>query len=334
MHTLPTGVVRLGHFIVHALPRGRTTLLVGGESTILHMATDLLLFVLLLFKGDLLLGVVAGSTGLAVVCSIGAGAGASITTSCSGWLSLPLVLHLLHHGGVHHVGHRGLGGTRALGVGDRAHAALGLLRAATHTLHLLHLLHLLEHGRVHATHTHAGGHSLGLALACHSHLLLHHGEVLLHALPVLCHHLRSHSTGHALLTTLLGGTFASVVHVSIASSLSAASTTSSVLVAQITAGLGFLHFDGLAQDLKGPGEGIVYGGLAVEGDEAEATGTASILVNHQGRIHDTAKLHKELLEVLICRLLTDTTDEDLACLFLLITWDGALGVNLGNLVSD
>lgn len=334
MHTLSTGVVGLGHFVVHALPRGRATLLVGGESAVLHMATNLLLFVLLLLKGDLLLGVVAGSTRLAVVCGIGAGAGASVTTSGCGCLSLALVLHLLHHGGVHHVGHGGLGGSRALGVGVGAHATLWLLGVATHTLHLLHLLHLLEHGRVHTTHTHAGGHSLGLALACHSHLLLHHGEVLLHALPVLCHHLRGHSTGHALLATLLGGTFASVVHVSITSSISAASTTSSVLVTQIATGLGFLHFDGLAQDFKGSGEGIVYSGLAVEGDEAEATRTASILVNHQGRIHNTAKLHKELLEVLICCLLTDTTDKDLAGLFLLITWDGALGVNLGNIVSD
>jgi hypothetical protein len=292
----------------------------------------LLLLVLLLLKRELFLRIVARAPDLLPVISR-ALAGA-ITGSCStGTLlallpGLGLTLHGLHHGRVHHIRH-GLLSARGGRVGTHT-ASLLLLRlllgptstttthSRSHLLHL-HLLHLLHHGRVHGAHIHIP--------PTHGHLLLHHGKVLLHALPILRHHLRRHTTRHTLLstTTLLLAGVSALIHIA---EVLAAAAAAAVFVAEVTAGLGFLDFDGFAEDFERAGEGVFDGGFAVEGYEAETTGAAGVFVDHECCVDDAPELCEELLEVLFCGFLADAANEDLACLFLFIAGNGALGIDL------
>jgi hypothetical protein len=210
--------------------------------------------------------------------------------------------HLLHHLGIH--------------------AAVGTALATAHAVH--HLLHhlrvLLHHLRIHAT-----GHATAL------HLLLHHLEVLLHALPVLCHHrwahvVRTASLGSLVLLSAEVGLVRSAA--SACTAKATAATSAAALLAEVATRLGTLDFDRLAVNGEGLGKGTLDSDIIVEGDEAETTGTASVLVHHEGAVEHVAELRKELAEVGLGGFLAHTTDEDLGGLLLLVTWDGALGVDL------
>jgi len=150
-------------------------------------------------------------------------------------LLLLLHLHLLHL--LHHL---------------RSHATT----IRTLVLHLLHH-HLLHHGIVgHPGHTLATT-TTNISLRCHC--LLHHGKVLLHALPILCHHLRAHAIRHAVLLTSL---ILLIVHVATTLIVSSNALKSIVLTstavelwtpalfffAHIPPWLSTLHFDRLVQD--------------------------------------------------------------------------------------
>jgi hypothetical protein len=306
--------------VVHALPGAAAV-----DALALH-AGHLLALVLLLLEDHLLLGVEAG------LLLAGAGRGRSghatsgvsalhstallhtgATLHATTLLLLLLLLHgshLLHHLGVH---------------------ATGAALAATHAgHHLLHHLGVLLHGshlRVHAT-----GHTATL------HLLLHHLEVLLHALPVLGHHGRAHVVCAAGLSSLvlLG---AKVVLVSTTTAASArtakaaATTSTSTLLAEVTTRLGALNFDRFAVNGERLRQGTLNSLVVVKGDEAESTGTAGVLVHHEGTVENVAELCEELTEVCLGCLLGHTSDENLRGLLLLVTWDCALRVNLYTSVS-
>lgn len=308
------------------------TLVVGGVVVLSALALSLalagkgraettptlLLFVLALLKGELVLCVEPR----AARCVVGR---APLRCWVAGLAFLPLslllllllhhlhLLHLLHHSRVHPSGRA----TRA-----------GALPA----LHLLHGHHLLHHCRVHA------------ARHCHSvlrrHLGLHHCKVLLHALPVLRHHLRAHAVGHAA-GALLALRVAVVVVLVVAleavilaaASAELAAAAAVVVVAHVAARLGLFDFNGLAEDLEWLGEGGLDGCLALEGDEAEAARAASILVHHERGVNDAAELGEELFKISLRGFLGDAADEDLAGFLLLITWNGTFGVNLAGLAA-
>jgi hypothetical protein len=104
--------------------------------------------------------------------------------------------------------------------------------------------------------------------------------------------------------------------------------TTIFFITEVATGLGLLNLNGLTQDLEWTGKGRFDGGFTVERDESKPTRTTSVLVDHQRGINNAAELHEEALEILLVGLLADTTNEDLARLFLLITGDCALGIDL------
>lgn len=201
------------------------------------------------------------------------------------------LLHLLHHLGVH-VAH---------------HVLVALATAsAHHVLHLLHLHHVLPHGGVHV---HA---------AVHSHLRLHHLEVLLHALEVLSHDLGCHATvahllAHALALVIL---------------LEFVTLGGFLLLAQVATRLSALDFDWLAVDLERDVYAGVDAGLVFKGDETKTSWASRVLVHHQRSIDNTTELGKEVAEFLVCRVLADSANKDFARFFLFIAWDSSLGINL------
>lgn len=351
-YTARTSPARLRHVVVHALPGRRAALLVRLHLLrFLRGAARLLLFVFLLLEGELVLRVVAWCAASASSSAARAearartgahGTAASVeVASCGGLgllhLHLLHLLHLLQHGWVHAL-HAALGTwtLREWGLRALLAAHLGLLHLL-HGFHLLHLLHLLHHGRIHSTHTahasvlHGGG----------GHLLLHGGEVLLHLLPVLRHHLGRHAAHHILATLLV---LVALVLVRIvveatvvvsevfASTATIASTTTALgffFFAHIASRLRFLDFDGLAEDLEIAFQGGVDCGFAVESDEAETSRTTSVLVHHESGIDNPSKLGEVLLKDMFVRVLADASNEDLAGAFLFITRNSTFGVDLG-----
>lgn len=81
-------------------------------------------------------------------------------------------------------------------------------------------------------------------------------------------------------------------------------------------------------DLEWPIETGIDSCFAIECDESKASWSARVLVHHEGSINDSTELHKVLFEVLLCGLLADTTNEDLASTLLLISGNCPLGVDL------
>jgi hypothetical protein len=171
---------------------------------------------------------------------------------------------------------------------------------------LLHSHHLLHHLGVHTTS--AAHHGVATSAHASSQLLLHHLEVLLHALPVLSHHSRTHVvTSHTSGTALLHATLLARIETTLLTTETLFLEATAVVVivvaavvfvaAQVASGLSLLDFDVLAQDLKRAFESTVDCGLAVEGDETETARTASVLIHHQSGIQNATKLHEEVLEV-------------------------------------
>lgn len=193
--------------------------------------------------------------------------------------------------------------------------AVASAAAATHHLLHLHLLHLLPHGWVHV---HA---------AVHGHLGLHHGEVLLHALEVLRHHLRAHAVVVAAAATAHAHAARGVVLAELVA------LGCFFFLAEIAARLGSLDLNGLSVNLEGNVDAGVDAGFGLEGDEAETTGATGVLVHHESGIDDAAELGKVVAEFLVSGVLADAADEDLGCLFLFVARNGSLGVNLDVLVG-
>lgn len=207
-------------------------------------------------------------------------------------LLLHLLLHLLHHLRVH-VAHHVL----------RVSAA-----SAHHLLHLLHLHHLLPHGWIHV---HA---------SVHGHLAGEHGKVLLHSLEILCHDLRRDATIAHLLAHALSARLVVLLELATLGSL--------FLLTKIASRLCPFHFDRFAMNLERYVDTSLDAGLAFERHETKPSRTPRILVHHEGGVDNSSELRKVVPELLICGLLADSSDKDFARLFLLISWDGSLGVNL------
>lgn len=302
----------LRHVVVHALPRGRvaaTSHAGSGATTAVSLvkaaapatapaAPTLIEHLLLVVVVEALLASVALLAALALAASVGH------------HLLLHLLLHLLEHLRVH-VRH----GRRHLAV---LGAALGTTTLAHLLLHLLHLLHLqhLHHRGVHAVHAHA---------AVHSHLLLHHAHVLLHPLQVLRHDLRRHAALAHLAGHLVLAAAALVLGAALAEF---AAPLVLFLLAHVASRLRLLDLDRLAVDLEMGAQARIHAGLALEGDEPEAAGSAGVLVHHEGSVHDPAELGEVVLKLLLRGVLADAADEDLACLLLLISGYRSLGVDL------
>ena len=104
--------------------------------------------------------------------------------------------------------------------------------------------------------------------------------------------------------------------------------SAAALLAEVATRLGTLDFDRLAVNGEGLGKGTLDSDIIVEGDEAETTGTASVLVHHEGAVEHVAELRKELAEVGLGGFLAHTTDEDLGCALLLLTRNSTLWVDL------
>lgn len=214
-------------------------------------------------------------------------------------LLLHLLLHLLHHLRVH-IAHHVL---RAVSAAASTH----------HLLHLLHLHHVLPHGWVHVHAT------------VHGHLSLHHGKVLLHSLEVLRHNLRRHAAvAHLLAHALVAGLVVLLELVALGSFF---------LFAEIATGLRPLHLNGFAVYLEGYIDTCLDAGLAFECHETKTSGTPRVLVHHERGVNNSAKLGKIVAEFLIRRLLADTPNKYFARLFLFISWNGSLGINLGSFPS-
>lgn len=238
------------------------------------------------------------------------------TLACTGLvhLALHLLLHLLHHSGIH-AGH---GVLASLTSGIRAAAA-----ALSHLVCHLHLHHLLHHGWIHTARHHAHAHA-----PVHGHLLLHHGHVLLHPLHVLRHYLRRHATLRHLIRhrVLRAGL--------LLWALSELATPRGLFfLTHVATGLSLLDLNGLAVNLQGNAEAVVHASLALERDEAEAPGSSSVLVHHQGGIDDATELGEVVLEFGFCRVLADTADKDLAGLFLFVARNCPLGINLSSILA-
>lgn len=348
----------LRHVVVHAFPgRGAALLVRLHLLRFLRGAARLLLFVLLLLEGELVLRVVARR---AASGSLEAGAGTrahrtaaasvEVASSAAALLGLGLgldllhlhllhLLHLLQHGGVHalHALHAALGAW-ALGEGGLG-ALLSAHLSLLHLLqgfHLLHLLHLLHHGWIHSPHA-----SHASVLHCRGgHLLLHGREVLLHLLPVLRHHLWRHAAHHVLATLLVlialvlvrvveAAVVVSEVFAPTAPTTPTAAALGFFFFAHVTSRLCFFDFDGLAEDLEIACKSGIDGCFAIESNEAETSRTASVLVHHESGIDNTSELGEVLFEDMFVGVLTDASNEDLACAFLFITRNSPLGVDLG-----
>lgn len=206
------------------------------------------------------------------------------------------LLHLLHHLRVHIIHHVLL--------------IVSAASSAHHLLHLLHLHHVLPHRWVHV---HA---------AVHGHLRLHHGKVLLHPLEVLGHHLWCHATvvTHLLGHTSLGGLIVALLEL--------VSLGGLFLFAKVASGLCSFNLNGLAMNLKGHTDAGFHACLAFEGHEPEPPWSPCVLVHHERGVNNSAELSKVISKFLVCRLLADTTNKDLAGLFLLVPRYSALRVNL------
>jgi hypothetical protein len=145
---------------------------------------------------------------------------------------------------------------------------------------------------------------------------LHHLEVLLHALPVLGHHGRAHVVGASGLSSLvLLGSKVVLMSTTTASACTskAAATTSAAatLLAEVSTRLGALDLDRLAVNGERLRQGTLNRLIIVEGNKAESTGAARVLVHHEGTIEHVAELCEELTEVCLGGLLGHTSDEDL-----------------------
>jgi hypothetical protein len=353
---------RLRDIIVHALPASRSSVpaspaerllllvaVVGTALLLLYLLRILLLLELLLLEGVVAWSVLIPTAPTTVGPSIltasrpslrsGAHTPSTGTTSVahrthtatarstSALLALLLLLLLLHHHLLHllhllrvHLSH---GGSHRV----RSRRTTPTLLGSHHLLHLLHLHHL-HHGRVHVHST-----------PVHSHLLLHHGKVLLHALPVLGHDLRRHaargtSTAHTAHATrpvvhALSSSAAAPIPVSLPAELATSPARSSLfLLSHVAARLSLLDLNRLPVDLEVGCQTGLDARVALERHEAETTRTTRVLVHHQGGVDDAAEAGKVLAELVICGLLADTTNENLASLFLLVAGNGALGINL------
>jgi hypothetical protein len=296
-----SGNRRLRNIVVHALPAGWSAL-AAVAGCLLHTAR-LLGFVLLLLEGELFLGVVSGAVGLLSLISSHHVAslvhhGVAVGTEVAAHL-----LHLLHHGGIHLAALEGRVGA---------------------------LLH--HHHGIHATHTGAT-HAAGL---CLHHLGLHVLEVLLHALPILCHHRGCHaivSTSSSLVLLVESAlVFVAVIEGSTAAATAPTTKFLVFLFTHVTARLGALNLDGLAEDGEGARERGLNRGVTIKGYEAEAPRTVRVLVHHECGVNDAAELLEEVLEVLFCCFLRNAANKDLGRALLLFARNGSLGINLGMLV--
>jgi hypothetical protein len=164
-------------------------------------------------------------------------------------------------------------------------------------------------------------------------------EVLLHSLPVLSHHSRRHGAVAALalhvsaaVVVVVAAALATVAIIAelveLVSTAELFVTVASIIVAHVATGLSALDFNLLAKDLEGTTQCSVYGCIAIERNETETTGSASLLVHHKCGIDNTTELLEEICEVFLGGFLADTTDEDLACPFLLFTRNRTFRVNL------
>ena len=207
----------------------------------------------------------------------------------------------------------------------RLAAVLGLLLLHHHLLLRLLHLHHLHHGRlwIHAAHA-----------AVHSHLLLPHLEHLLHAGPLLCHRGAAGAARVAAIVSTGDGSSLRRVVVKVVSTSApvaesvVAAALGLLLLSHVAAGLRLLDLDRLAVDLEMGAQARIHAGLALEGDEPEAAGSAGVLVHHEGSVHDPAELGEVVLKLLLRGVLADAADEDLACLLLLISGYRSLGVDL------
>jgi hypothetical protein len=308
LETSPTASTGLLVSLIHTVPG----LLASIRALLLHPAL-LLLLVFLLLEGELVLRGVSWS--------LGAGVRAHHT------LLIHAAASLGHHGLHGHWVHAAGSAHHVLRVGGACVATS--IGATAHHLRL----HLLHWHWVHAAHGTHGGHAAGLLLG---EVLLHLLEVLLHALPVLGHH----GGGHAGLAALCLGvllvviatvvavvavvTLITVVELVVASELLVAT----IIVTHVASRLGTLDLDGLTEDLEWLAQSRIDSSVAIEGDETKTTRTTSLLVHHKGCINNSAELLEELRKVLLGCFLADTTNEDLACAFLLLARDRTLGVNL------
>jgi hypothetical protein len=105
-------------------------------------------------------------------------------------------------------------------------------------------------------------------------------------------------------------------------------TTTLLFLAHVASWLGFLDFDWLTENFERLLQASIDCRLAVKCDESEASWSASVFVHHESGINDSTKLHEVLLKILLCGLLTDAANKDLASALLLVTWNGPLGVDL------
>jgi hypothetical protein len=77
----------------------------------------------------------------------------------------------------------------------------------------------------------------------------------------------------------------------------------------------------------------IHASFTLESDKPKTSGSAGVLVHHQCGINHSTKLGKVLSEFLVCGILADSTNENLARLLLLITRNSSLGVDLNAQVS-
>jgi hypothetical protein len=95
------------------------------------------------------------------------------------------------------------------------------------------------------------------------------------------------------------------------SKTTATASASATFLAEVTTGLSALNFDRLAVNGERLRQGTLNSLVVVEGDEAESTRAASVLVHHEGAVEHVAELCEELAEVCLGGLLGHTSDEDL-----------------------
>lgn len=338
--------VRRRNIVVHALPCARTASGVVLSVLLVLLHTLLLLsLILLLFKS-----VLVGSRAC-WSCRSRRTETTTVRWALIALTALPALSTLLHAHHSHHlrhllhllrvhVVHRSIVRPRRLRV-RRAIRRLAyrlLLLLLLRLLHRHHLLHLLHHHRVHLS-TH-GCHGIHLCLLV-GHVagdgLLHHLEILLHSLPILCHRSRTHPIHHRILTLLLLVVVEALVVlltvILAAIELVSAKLPATIFFAHIAPRLCSLHLDWLPMDFQRPGKSPVNSFIAIEGNEPKTTGTARIFVHHQCRINDSSELHEELFEVAFCRFLTHTANKNLTRSFLLFARNSTLGIDLEEQVN-
>src|SRR3569623_146171 len=84
---------------------------------------------------------------------------------------------------------------------------------------------------------------------------------------------------------------------------------------------------------KGHIDASIDAGFAFKSNEPKTSRPACVFIHHQRGITAPTKLGKILPELLICSILADSTNKNLAGLFLFIARNCSLGINLDIRVS-